>query len=229
MLFNRIKRSIRKRGMGGTLVFAAQAVLSAKHWRKRQPIPDGFDERFGTDTAGMEQVADLDVPVELGLSSLAYEATKEVDFESALALLPSDLSRFTFVDLGCGKGRVLLMASLRPFAEIIGVEFSPKLAALAEKNITAYRPHSICTAIRVICTDVRQFTFPEVPLVVYMYNPFEGELLNSVIGRLEQSLESSPRQCYLIANSMPSLQTNLFTHVGRVLACAVYSFKSQSN
>jgi len=41
--------------------------------------------------------------------------------------MPIDLSKFTFIDLGAGKGRALLMASDYLFQKIIGVEFMPEL------------------------------------------------------------------------------------------------------
>ena len=42
--------------------------------------------------------------------------------------------RFTFVDFGAGKGRVLMMACEYPFKQVIGVELSRKLHATASRN-----------------------------------------------------------------------------------------------
>ena len=49
------------------------------------------------------------------------------NFQKALKLLDVDHSLYSFVDIGCGKGRALLIASRWPFHQIIGVEFCQNL------------------------------------------------------------------------------------------------------
>ena len=44
-----------------------------------------------------------------------------------------------FLDLGAGKGRMLLAASRYPFRRVIGVELSDRLAAIARSNVAAFR------------------------------------------------------------------------------------------
>src|SRR6478752_3089102 len=73
-----------------------------------------------------------------GVTARPYFATEPWLFEQIMQALPIDVSQFTFVDLGCGKGRVLLMASDYPFKRIIGVEFMPELHRAAQKNIVGY-------------------------------------------------------------------------------------------
>ncbi len=45
--------------------------------------------------------------------------------------LPRDLADYTFVDIGAGKSRTLLLASRYSFAKIVGVEFAKELVACA--------------------------------------------------------------------------------------------------
>src|SRR5579864_7137056 len=86
-----------------------------------------------------------------GVTARPYFATEPWLFEQiiqALALsiqksavsqsVDSTLRDFTFIDLGSGKGRVLLMASDYPFKRIIGVEFMLELHRVAQKNIAGY-------------------------------------------------------------------------------------------
>ncbi len=68
-----------------------------------------------------------------------YQPTEPVLFHEMLAALPIDFSPFTFIDLGAGKGRTLLMASDYPFKKIIGVELLPALHHAAEENVRHYR------------------------------------------------------------------------------------------
>jgi SAM-dependent methyltransferase len=112
--------------------------------------------------------------------------------------LPIDFSLFTFVDLGCGKGRVLLMASDYPFKKIIGVEFMPELHRVAQKNFAGYSNDlQRCRQIETLCMDARDFQFPLEPLVVYLFNPFSEPTFAHVLENLRLSVEQSPRPAYI--------------------------------
>src|SRR3984893_15884987 len=76
------------------------------------------------------------------------------------------LGDFTFVDLGSGKGRTLLMASDYPFRRIVGVELIPVLHQGAQENLAKYRGESQkCFALESICGDATEFPFPNEPTV----------------------------------------------------------------
>jgi SAM-dependent methyltransferase len=108
------------------------------------------------------------------------------------------LRDFTFIDLGCGKGRVLLMASDYPFKGIIGVEFMPELVSAAQKNISGYSSdRQRCRKIETLCMDARDFQFPSGPLVVYLFNPFSESTFVAVLENLERSIEQAPRPVYI--------------------------------
>jgi len=108
------------------------------------------------------------------------------------------LRDFTFIDLGSGKGRVLLMASDYPFKRIVGVEFTPNLVSTAEKNIAGYfSDRQRCRKIETLCMDARDFQFPSGPLVVYLFNPFSESTFAQVLENLRRSLEQSPRPVYI--------------------------------
>src|SRR6202165_2780171 len=88
-----------------------------------------------------------------------------------MARLPIEFDQFTFIDLGSGKGRTLLMASEYPFMRIVGVELIAELHQAAEENIRAYRSATQqCRQIEAVCADASEFVFPETPLVLYLFN-----------------------------------------------------------
>ena len=108
------------------------------------------------------------------------------------------LNVFTFIDLGSGKGRVLLMAADYPFKKIIGVEFMPESHRVAEENIAKYASdRQQCRQIQSICMDARDFEFPDGPLVVYLFNPFSEATFMTVLENLRQSIEQVPRPVYV--------------------------------
>ena len=112
---------------------------SSLHSDARQTPPwdrvHPFDIEHGTDTSGFVAVADLDqLKHEAARArSLPYAGSQPSIVRAVLATL-QPLELFTFVDLGCGKGRPLLVASEYPFREIIGVELSASLAKIAQRN-----------------------------------------------------------------------------------------------
>src|SRR5579859_3502328 len=120
--------------------------------------------------------------------------------QSAASQTPAHgtLRNFTFIDLGSGKGRVLLMASDYPFKKIIGVEFMPELHRAAQKNIASYsNDRQRCQQIEAVCVDARDFQFPVEPLLVYVFNPFSEAAFAQVLENLRRSVEQSPRPVYI--------------------------------
>jgi hypothetical protein len=135
----------------------------------------------------------------LGLFHSPYQATDPALFGEMMASLPIKFEPFTFVDLGSGKGRTLLMASEYPFRKIVGVELIAELHHAAQQNIHNYRsPTQRCVQIESILADAREFVFPETPLVLYLFNPLLEAGLRRVLRRLEQSLEQSPRPVWIV-------------------------------
>jgi predicted RNA methylase len=123
--------------------------------------------------------------------------------------LPINFREFTFVDLGSGKGRTLLMASEYPFRRIVGVEILPELHRAAVQNIRDYRsPTQRCTQIESICADAREFELAEEPVVLYLFNPLPAEGLDRVLGNLEKSLRQNPRSVYVLYHN-PVLEEHL--------------------
>jgi len=116
-----------------------------------------------------------------------------------MASLPIAFDTFTFIDLGSGKGRTLLMASEYPFRKIVGVEILPELDRAAQENIQAYKsPTQQCSEIQAVCVDARDFELPDEPLVLYLFNPLPEAPLRQLIERLEKSLAHSPRAVWIV-------------------------------
>jgi SAM-dependent methyltransferase len=106
---------------------------------------------------------------------------------------------FTFIDLGSGKGRTLLMASDYPFRRILGVELLPSLHQIAQQNLRQYKSDSQkCFALESICADATAFPFPDGPLVIYLFNPFPESGMRQVFANLERLLRAHPRPVYVL-------------------------------
>ena len=131
----------------------------------------------------------------LGVFHSAYQPTEPALFHEMLAALNIAFEDFTFIDLGSGKGRTLMMASDYPFLRIVGIELLPELNRVAQGNLEKYKSEAQrCFQLESLCTDARQFAFPADPLVLYLSNPLPRAGLAQVIHNLERSLEEHPRK-----------------------------------
>jgi hypothetical protein len=132
-----------------------------------------------------------------------------------LAAVPVDVSGFTFIDLGSGKGRTLMMASEYSFQRIIGVELLPELNRVACENLRVFKSEKQrCFAIESVCGDAREFEFPLEPTVLYLFNPLPEAGLATVIRSLEASAKNHPRTVIVLYHN--PIQEQLLTE-SRVL------------
>jgi SAM-dependent methyltransferase len=139
----------------------------------------------------------------LGMFHSAYQPTEPGAFHEMIGALDRrvnlQFTDFTFLDLGSGKGRTLLMASEYPFRRIVGVELLPSLNRIAQENLTLYKSESQkCLALESMCADATDFPFPDGPLVVFLFNPFPESGMRRVMANLEQSLRVQPRAVYVV-------------------------------
>jgi SAM-dependent methyltransferase len=118
----------------------------------------------------------------------------------------------TFVDFGCGKGRVLHQAARWPFNRVIGVEVSPELAKVARAALAARSHRHRCRSVEVVVSDVRQFQVPDDLTIAYFFRPFGDETLEAVLGAIVESIDRKPRRVRLIyLTPMTSRSTILAT------------------
>ena len=101
-----------------------------------------------------------------------------------LKRLRLNFAQSSFIDMGSGKGRVVLAASTLPFVTVIGVEFSPALCRIARKNIANCRIlYQRAKQTSILEIDAAQFAAPNTPCIFYFYNPFHRDLMKTVISK----------------------------------------------
>ena len=174
--------------------------------RKRNALQSKFDREFNVDTAGLISLGDLDVESSSWVHGTQYGPTSPATFEAIMSALPIDVSEFTFIDFGSGKGAVLLYASAFPFRQILGVEFSSTLHQIAESNI-AKHPIARTRPVRSIHTDATQFEIPSGPLFAFFNNPFSTLIMETVLGNIHAAMRASPRLAYICTVRVDDLRT----------------------
>jgi SAM-dependent methyltransferase len=106
--------------------------------------------------------------------------------------------RDTFVDFGCGKGRVVHQAARRRFQRVIGVEVSPALAEIARSGLAARSRQHRCGSVDIVVCDVTQYRIPEDLTIGYLFHPFSGETFDTVVRNIVGSIDRRPRRVRLI-------------------------------
>ncbi len=159
-----------------------------------------YDRRHNVDTGGDVQLQYLSVTGENAALGHQYVSTPTRTFRHILANLPlRDFSDFAFIDIGCGKGRTLLLAAEYPFRSVRGIEFARELADIARRNLETWRgPPRRCASVEVECADGAKATFPPTPLVIYFYDPFEIEIFEKVFTNIAADLRANPRPVFLV-------------------------------
>src|SRR5882672_929842 len=97
------------------------------------------DQRLGIDAAGVHTPDELSLKGENAEFAVEYYATPTWIFRRLVDSLAIDVGRFVFVDYGCGKGRVLVLAAERPFLRVEGVELSDDMHRVAVRNVARAR------------------------------------------------------------------------------------------
>ncbi len=163
-------------------------------WDLRHP----FDREYRTDTSGFVPSDRLPSSPHDSKKKNIYAGSQPSIVRLALSALPA-LPECTFIDLGCGKGRPLLVASEYPFRSLIGVELSPSLVLDARKNAaTLSRQFSRRAPIMVEQRDAGQFPLPAGNAVIFLYNPFGQEVVARVVTRIEEALAIGGRTIFVI-------------------------------
>jgi SAM-dependent methyltransferase len=200
--FTWIRDSVRNRGLSGSVRYYTREfvdmVRDLSPARRRSRYGDiDFDFEHGVDTTWA--TVSLRTRIREWLSGGQYQPSEPELFSEMIGSLPVPTDGFTFIDLGSGKGRTLLMASSYAFRRVIGVELLPELNTIALQNISRYRSdQQKCLSIESHARDARYFDFPAEPSVLYLFNPFPRHVWRKVLQNLNASLISHPRPLYVI-------------------------------
>jgi D-alanine-D-alanine ligase len=109
------------------------------------------------------------------------------------------VENYSFIDLGAGMGRGLLLAAEMPFREVIGVELNPELARIAEKNVAAWQALGRARSpMRILTGDATEFQFPGNPCVLFLFNPFGGTVMQRLIKKIESAFHGRPGEIDLL-------------------------------
>jgi SAM-dependent methyltransferase len=205
-LLSRAWSHIRRYGLG-SLVHDMIAKLD-NHW---------YDISRGTDTSGYLGLDRLSILSPHKDRGVHYGPSKRWPFLKVMKEIspPKDC---TFVDVGCGKGKVLLMAMDLGFRHVTGIEFSPELCRIARKNVEVIRHRTnLKCEIEIIEGDAADYVVRSQDRVFFFFDPFDDFIMSLFIDHVVASLNSHPRRIWLIlsypSRSSPIEKSALFQKI----------------
>jgi SAM-dependent methyltransferase len=200
-------------GRATRLVEAMAAAQDKREWladklawrRFWKRLPDehrrnlAFDERYGTFTAAEVLLSETGVAADRAAAGNGvYRPIWEPEFHAALALLKVPFEDFTFVDLGSGKGKGLLLAADYSFARIVGIEYSPGLHTVAESNLKRFRsPSQKCRMLETVLADAITHPLPTGPKICFIFNSFDRPTMRGIMHRLDREA-ARPGPLYVV-------------------------------
>lgn len=158
--------------------FAAECFSDSRLGIDTRTTFRGYESLDGHSMAGDRASANPYVPTPYGTLRRMFDA------------LPADLSAYSFVDFGSGRGRTLVVAAGRGFKQVIGVEFVEAFHASAERNITAA---GVRGRAKSVLMDARDFRIPTDPCVLFFFNPFGRDVMEVVARAITKSCREAPR------------------------------------
>lgn len=163
-----------------------------------------FDEIHGVETGGLIPAAqlvtghssDAHVTAYYGVAPSILRNLVEIWLETGP---PHPFKRYTFVDIGAGKGRAMLVASEMPFKQVLGVELNPVMANLAQRNVDHWtasrkadpvaRKHA---PLKLMHQDALDLRFPATPCLAFLFHPFETPQMKKLLRHLEEQFAGRP-------------------------------------
>jgi 16S rRNA G966 N2-methylase RsmD len=175
-------------------------TYSKARWRARRGLHRLIlERRYGMPRGTLREVS----LKEFGLNT--EDRVKHVPSQWGIlrrVLPPSEVSEDdVFIDLGCGMGSVLMeAASHYRFRRVIGVDLVPQFTAVAEQMAAAARERGRLRVpdVEVVTADVTEYEIPDDVTVVFMFDPFHGEVLEAVIRKLIESVDRRPRRFRIV-------------------------------
>ncbi|HEX5025783.1 MAG TPA: class I SAM-dependent methyltransferase [Agriterribacter sp.] len=165
------------------------------------------ENKYQIDTSSPIELPDLTVVNGDIKQSSRYEAVNYFILESLLKRLCEITTPLSFTDLGCGKGRAMVVATHYGFTQINGVDFAKEVCKSAQENMQQVISQFPQTKYTVTCKNVVEYDIQPYESVFFMFNPFNDETIFRFLEKVEKSMEQHPRDIYFLYVSPKYIET----------------------
>lgn len=108
-----------------------------------------------------------------------------------------ETKEYSFVDIGCGKGRAVFVAEYSGYNKLYGIELDEELVKEAVNNKGLYPFKRKESDINFIHANALEYTYKNEPTVYFLFNPFNENVLNKVVDRISNSSTSEAWFVYM--------------------------------
>jgi hypothetical protein len=180
-----------------------------------------FDQLHNVDTSGLVPAKHLITGHANDEHVTAYYGVAPSILRTLIArwretIPPHPISSYTFIDIGAGKGRGLLVASEFHFRRVVGIELNPDLATIARHNVTHWiEAHAEdftapqLTPIEVLEQDALDYEFPSTPTLLFLFHPFEAPVLKKLLRRIETHFATPSTKNSSLATGTPTTDSSM--------------------
>lgn len=161
-----------------------------------------FDAKYGLATAANIELSDYDLPKETLAAMEPAECTHEGVFRMIVKALVPRPQDYDFLDIGCGQGKALIMASTYGFRRVRGVELEPRVCKLAQSNVQTFLDTASPTTrdVAAVCADARTFDDYGAKTFVFVFNPFNGAIMREYVAQLGRIAEQGRELLVVYSN-----------------------------
>jgi SAM-dependent methyltransferase len=149
--------------------------------------------KYGLNTIGLDDLKSLrEKNIDISHATM-YMPLNYFVLETLMKQMMRNPGYSTFLDIGCGKGRVVAVAAHYHFEKITGLDFSEELCEDAIKNTNRIKQKFPGISIEIINRDALDFDIPDDICTIFFFNPFDAEMMCVVLDNIIKSLEKKPR------------------------------------
>jgi SAM-dependent methyltransferase len=155
------------------------------------------EKQYGIETTGVDTLKKLEKKgIDISHATIYMPVSYDV---LELFFIEAKIASFNhFLDIGCGKGRVMCVAAHFAIKKISGLELSKDLYVEAKKNIDITKKQFPRINIEISNNDAFYFEIDDDVDCIFMFNPFDETIMNGVMENIETSIQNNPRVMTII-------------------------------
>jgi SAM-dependent methyltransferase len=147
------------------------------------------EKRFSINTGSIKASADADY---FHYQGAGYDVILKIFGD-----LAPGRENYHFVDIGCGKGRAVIVAENAGFNRITGIELHADLLRVASENLKSYTMKRSASVITLLEINALNYEYKDEPAVYFMFNPFAAHVLKNVLLKILQNTRSETYFIYM--------------------------------
>lgn len=163
-----------------------------------------FDTFYKVDTFSIAELDTLGLDEKSVAHGRRYQASNYYllihAFKKIKELMEEQWKQSSLIDIGSGKGRVLLLGALEGIPRLTGLEIADDLNRVARRNIQtmAKKKNVSVDQFELITGDAASTPIPDHVTIVYLANPFDDTIMNEVLNQIEMTAERHPREILIV-------------------------------